>query len=73
MTWKTVTQMTGNTSDNASRTVPQFKAKTTEHLPVRHLDLRKALQVTPTKASGQIAKHFITKPQQVYTSVGIRD
>ena len=27
MTWKTVTQMTGNTSDNASRTVPQFKSK----------------------------------------------
>ena len=35
-----------------------LKAKTTEHLPVRHLDLMKALQVTPTKASGQIAKNL---------------
>ena len=65
--------MTAHTSDDASRTVLTIKAKTKEHLPLRHLNLEKALHVTPTKASGQIARNVITKPQQVYTSVGIRD
>ena len=47
MTKKTTTQLTAHTSDYASGTVPHIKAKTTEHLSVRHLNL--AVLVIPPK------------------------
>jgi hypothetical protein len=48
-------------------------ANATERLLARQNNLKKALDVTPTKVSGQLAKIVLTKPQQVYTSVGVGD
>ena len=75
MTKKTTQKTSTHTSDDRAHQVAFCStSKTTEGLPVRQFAPKKAVvDVTPARVSGQLANIFITKPQQVYTSVGIRD
>ena len=63
MTKKTAQKTTTNTSEDCASSVVLQSAKKTTGLPVRQFHLKKAIDVNPTKASGQVAKIFITKPQ----------
>ena len=75
MTEKTTLKTSTHTSDDRAHQVAlcSTSTKTTEGLPVRQFEPKKAVDVTPARVSGQLVNVFITKPQQVYTSVGIRD
>ena len=70
MTQKTTTLT--HSSDDTGQTEP-LTAKTTDGSPVRQLKLKKALDITPARVSMQTDRNFITKPQQVYRSLGISD
>ena len=57
---------------SADQVAPEV-AKTIEGSPTRQFSNRKSQNVTTAKASGQLTKFLLTKPQQVYTSVEIGD
>ena len=75
MTKKTTLKTSTHTSDDHAHQVAlrSISTNTTKGLPVRQFESKKAVDVTPARVRGQLANIFITKPQQVYTSVGIRD
>jgi hypothetical protein len=70
---KTQKTFTHTNDDCANQVALCTTPKTTEGLPVRQFAQKKALDATPARVSGQLANIFITKPQQVYASVGIGD
>ena len=75
--WKTKKKnqktFTHTSDDRAKQVALCSTPKTTEGLPVRQFAQKKALDATPASVTGQLANIFITKPQQVYTSVEVRD
>ena len=70
---KTVEMTTHNDCGGIGQLRP-IPTKTTDRLQSRQFDLKKVFTVdTPAKASGQLDKILVTKPQLVYCGVGIAD
>ena len=76
--WKTekkkkIQKNFAHTSDEQTHKVAAYSTKTTDGLSLRQFTQKKVLNVTTARVSGQLANIFITKPQLVYTSVGVED
>jgi hypothetical protein len=73
VTEKTTLETTTRIACVSADQVAPSVANATKRLLAGQNSLKKALNVTPTKVSGQLAKILLTKPQHVYTSVGVGD
>ena len=71
---KKTLEMTAHNDCGGIGQLRPIPTKTTDRLQSRQFDLKKVFTVdTPAKASGQLNKIQVTKPQLVYCGVGIAD